>query len=219
MLEVVTLLGKMIAIISACWAIVSGVGAWKREFIGKRRIELAEEVLATFFEIKDAIAFIRSPFTSIGEGETRVVGKREKPEETELLNRGHIVFERYEKKREVFVRFETLKYKFMAAYGAESEEIFKDTSKTVNSIFNSARQLATRYWQRQGNVKMSESEFEKHLKKMEQHEDIFWDTWEEDDVIRKQLQVIQGKLDRTVESTFEEPMPTYKLLTKKLWNS
>ncbi|MDO6686672.1 MULTISPECIES: hypothetical protein [unclassified Agarivorans] len=217
MLEVITLLGKTIAVISACWAIVSGIGAWKREFIGKRRIELAEETLATFFEIKDAVAFIRSPFSSTREGESRVVGEREKPEETELLNRGHIVFERYEKKREVFIRFETLKYKFMATYGSDSEEIFKDTNKTVNSIFGSARQLATRYWQRQGKVEMSEAEFEKHLEKMEQHEDIFWDTWEEDDVIRKQLQIIQCKLDSVVEPTFEEPMSTYKILTKKRW--
>ncbi len=217
MLETVTLLGKTIAIISACWAIVSGVGAWKREFIGKRRIEIAEETLATFFEIKDAIIFIRRPFSFVGEGESRVVGEREKPEETELLNRGHIVFERYEKKREVFVKFETLKYRFMAIYGAESEKIFKDTNKTVNSIFGSARQLATRYWQRQGRVEMSKAEFDKHLEKMQMHEDVFWDTWEEGDVIRKQLQAIQDKLDDVVESTFEEPMSTYKLLTKKLW--
>ncbi|WP_031815767.1 hypothetical protein, partial [Vibrio parahaemolyticus] len=169
MLEVITLLGKTIAVISACWAIVSGVGAWKREFIGKRRIELAEETLATFFEIKDAIAFIRSPFASVGEGESRVVGEREKPEETELLNRGYIVFERYEKKREVFIKFETLKYKFMATYGEDSEAIFKDTNKTVNSIFSSARLLATRYWQRQGRVQMSEEEFKKHLEAMQKH--------------------------------------------------
>ena len=217
MLEVITLLGKTIAVISACWAIVSGVGAWKREFIGKRRIELAEETLATFFEIKDAIAFIRSPFASVGEGESRVVGEREKPEETELLNRGHIVFERYEKKREVFIKFETLKYKFMATYGEDSEAIFKDTNKTVNSIFSSARLLATRYWQRQGKVQMSEDEFKKHLESMQKHEDVFWDTWEDDDVIRKQLQSIQNRLDGVVASTFEEPMPMYKLLTKKLW--
>ncbi|MVC61865.1 hypothetical protein D6V01_17920, partial [Vibrio cholerae] len=197
--------------------IVSGVGAWKREFIGKRRIELAEETLATFFEIKDAIAFIRSPFASVGEGESRVVGEREKPEETELLNRGHIVFERYEKKREVFIKFETLKYKFMATYGEDSEAIFKDTNKAVNSIFSSARLLATRYWQRQGRAQMSDDEFEKHLEGMQKHEDVFWDTWEDDDVIRKQLQSIQDRLDGVVASTFEEPMPTYKLLTKKLW--
>ncbi|NIY89978.1 hypothetical protein [Vibrio campbellii] len=217
MLEVITLLGKTIAVISACWAIVSGIGAWKREFIGKRRIELAEEALATFFEIKDAVAFIRSPFSSTGEGESRVVGECETPEETELLNRGHIVFERYEKRREVFARFETLKYKFMAAYGAESEDIFKDTNKTVNTIFHSVRQLATWYWKRQGNTKMSDVEFDKHLEQMRKHEDVFWDTWEDDDVIRKQLQSVQVKLDKVVESTFEEPMSTYKVLTKKLW--
>ena len=217
MLEVVTLLGQTIAIISACWAIVSGIGAWKREFIGKRRIELAEETLATFFEIKDAIAFIRNPFSTVGEGETRVVGDRETPEVTELLNRGHIVFERYEKKREVFSRFGALKYKFMAAYGAESEEIFKDTHKAVNSIFNSARYLSTRYWQQQGRVKMTEAELQKHLDKMEAHEDVFWDSWNDDDVIRKQLEEVQMKLDQTVKSTFEEPISTYKLLTKKLW--
>lgn len=165
MLEVFTLLGQTLAVISACWAIVSGVGAWKREFIGKRRIELAEETLATFFEIKDAIAFIRSPFSSVGEGESRVVGERETPEETELLNRGHIVFERYEKRREVFAKFETLKYKFMATYGAESEDIFKDTNQTVHRIFNSARQLATRYWQRQARSKCQKQSLKSTWKK------------------------------------------------------
>lgn len=54
MIELATFV-QMIAVISACWAIISGVGAWKREFIGKRQIELAEQVLAKFFEVKDAL--------------------------------------------------------------------------------------------------------------------------------------------------------------------
>lgn len=217
MLEVITMLGETIAIVSACWAIVSGVGAWKREFIGKRRIELAEETLATFFEIKDAIAFIRNPFSFGGEGTSRVVHEGETSEETELLNRGYIVYERYEKKREVFVKFETLKYKFMANYGADSETIFKDTNKSVNSIFSSAKLLVNTYWKEQGKSGKSDKEFKKHLDAMRKHEGVFWDTWDEKDVIRKELQSIQDRLDATVASTFEEPMPTYKLLTKKLW--
>lgn len=52
-MDTLTNIAQAVAIISACWAIISGIGAWKREFLGKRRIELAEEVLATFFEIKD----------------------------------------------------------------------------------------------------------------------------------------------------------------------
>jgi hypothetical protein len=51
---------------SACWAIISGIGAWKREFVGKRQIELAEQTLAKFFELRDAIAYLRNPFGTIG---------------------------------------------------------------------------------------------------------------------------------------------------------
>ena len=59
MIEVVSF-AQAGAVVLACWAIISGIGAWKREFIGKRQIELAEQALAKFFEIKDAIAMIRS---------------------------------------------------------------------------------------------------------------------------------------------------------------
>ncbi|WP_023604656.1 hypothetical protein [Aliivibrio logei] len=216
MIEKITLIGQATAIISACWAIISGVGAWRREFIGKRKIELAEETLAAFFEIKDAIAFIRSPFASSGEGDSRIKGETETKEEAELLNRGHIVFERYEQKKEVFVRFDTLKYRFMAAYGSDSEAIFVDTNKALSSIFISARQLATHYWQRQGRVKMSEDQFKRHLKKMQEHEDVFWDTWEDTDVVRSQLIKIEKNLETLVAPSFEEQISLFTFLTKKI---
>ena len=73
----ISTIAQTVAIVSACWAIISGVGAWKREFIGKRKIELAEQVLAQFFEVRDAIACIRNPFSSSDEGkrETEVILK------------------------------------------------------------------------------------------------------------------------------------------------
>ena len=63
-------IAQAVAIISACGAIISGIGAWKREFIGKRKIELAEETLAAFFEINDAIAFIQNLWSSGSEGKS-----------------------------------------------------------------------------------------------------------------------------------------------------
>ncbi|GIU29988.1 hypothetical protein [Shewanella sp. MBTL60-007] len=215
MVESITLIGQAVAIIAACWAIISGVGAWKREFIGKRRVELAEATLASFFEVKDAISMIRSPVSSSTEGSTRVKGDNESPEETELLNRGHIVFERYESNKDAFLKFDTLQYKFMAAYGQDSEDIFKETRKIIHSIFFSARQLATYYWKRQGRIKMSDKEFKKHLKEMQAHEGVFWDTWSDDDVIRVKLSTVQKKLDNIVAPTFEEPIGLYSLLTKR----
>lgn len=206
---------QAIAIISACWAIISGIGAWKREFIGKRKIELAEETLAVFFEIKDAIAFIRNPWSSGSEGNTRKRAPSETDAESQLLDRGYIVFERYESKKDIFIRFNTLKYKFMAVFGAETEGIFQDTNKTLNSIFSSANMLATHYWQRQGRVKMELDEFQGHLDEMRKHEGIFWDRYNENDDIRSQLAVTQQELERVTKPCFEEPMKTYAMFTKQ----
>ncbi|MCX4186663.1 hypothetical protein [Methylophaga sp. OBS4] len=213
-MESIATIGQAIAIIAACWAIVSGVGAWKREFIGKRRIELAEEVLATFFEIKDVIAAIRNPFSSSDEGSSRKKGENETEQEADLLDRGYIVFERFEGRKEAFVRFNTLKYKFMAAFGAETEDIFIESNRILNSIFSSARQLATYYWKRQGRVPMEGDEFQRHLNEMFRHEGIFWDRMDEQDEIRQKLQAVQDRLDLVTKPCFEEPMKTYSIFTK-----
>lgn len=208
-------IAQAIAIMAACWAIISGVGAWKREFIGKRKIELAEETLAVFFEIKDAITFIRNPWSSGTEGSTRTRATHETEAESQLLDRGYIVFERYESKKDIFVRFNTLKYKFMAVFGTETEAIFQDTNKILNSIFSSANMLATHYWQRQGRVKMEPDEFQKHLDEMHKHEGIFWDRYNENDEIRNQLTITQQALEKVTKPCFEEPMKSYAMLTKQ----
>jgi len=216
MIEIATI-AQAVAVVSACWAIISGVGAWKREFIGKRQIELAEQVFAKFFEVKDSIAFIRNPFSNSDEGKTRQKGEGELSSESALLDRGYIVVERYSKKESVFADFNTLKYKFMASFGPETEQIFVDTNKALNSIFMSARMLATYYWQRQGRVHMEKDEFQKHLDEMHCHEGIFWDIGSDNDEIRLQLQAIQDKLEKATASCFQEPMSTFKLLTRKLF--
>lgn len=217
-MEEIASIGQAVAVIAACWAIISGVGAWKREFIGKRKIELAEEVLATFFEVKDAIAYMRNPFSSGEEGKTRQRSENERPEESELLDRGYIVYERYNDKKEIFTEFSTLKYRFMASFGPETEAIFADTTSTLNSIFISAQMLATHYWQRQGRIQMSEEEFKQHLDDMHRHEGVFWDRMKDDDEIRSKLQNIQERLDAVTKPCFEEPMKSYSILTKKWWS-
>ena len=214
-MTVLATIAQAIAIMAACWAIISGVGAWKREFIGKRKIELAEETLAVFFEIKDAITFIRNPWSSGTEGSTRKRAPHETEAESQLLDRGYIVFERYESKKDIFVRFNTLKYKFMAVFGTETEIIFQDTNKTLNSIFSSANMLAMHYWQRQGRVKMEPDEFQKHLDEMHKHEGIFWDRYNENDEIRNQLTTTQQALEKVTMPCFEEPMKSYAMLTKQ----
>ena len=204
--QVIAVILQAGSVIAACVTIILGVGAWKREFIGKRQIELAEQLLAKFFEVSDAIAFVRNPSESSEEGKSRKRGDTESPEDRERLDRGYIVTERYQKRETIFADFNTLKYRCMATFGAETENIFIETDKVVNSIFVSARLLATRYWLRQGTVPMAEDERQKHLKEMDRHEDIFWDTGAEEDEIRRQLRGIQESLEQAIAPCFKEPI-------------
>jgi hypothetical protein len=59
-----------------------------------------------------------------------------------LLDRGYVVVERYSKKEHIFAEFSALKYRFMASFGPDTEQIFAETFRTVNSIFSFARMLA-----------------------------------------------------------------------------
>ena len=211
MTELITATAQAVAVISACWAIVSGVGAWKREFVGKRKIELAEAVLSKFFEVKDAVAFIRNPFSTSAEGKSRKREASESAAEAERLDRGYVVIERYQKREAVFAEFNALKYRFMASFGPETERIFTDTFVAVNSIFTSARMLATHFWKRQDRPPNDELQFQKFIDQISRHEGVLWDENTDEDVIRKKLQAVQVSLESVTAPCFKEPI---SLLTR-----
>ena len=48
------------AIIIASITAIYGINAWRREYRGKKDIDLAEETLALFYKAKDAISAIRN---------------------------------------------------------------------------------------------------------------------------------------------------------------
>ena len=180
-----------IAALSFAW----GVQAWRREFIGKRRIELAESVLALFYEAEDAIREIRSPFGMVGEGKSRERDSTEREEEAEFRDRAYVAFERYQKREKLFAELRSMKYRFMASFGTEAGEPFKELNLIINDIFISARMLCTNYWPRQGRVRMSESEFEKHLSEMHRHEATFWFMTEETDQVGKRMRLAVQQIE------------------------
>lgn len=214
---VVTELLQAISVILACWAAIAAIDAWKREHIGKRQIDLAEQVLAKFFEIRDAISMIRSPISYSGEGSKREREEYEMEEDSKLLDRVYLIHERFEKKREVFNEFNVLKYKFLASFGKEHEAIFTDVVGTVNMIFSSAQILGTYYWKRQGRVKMSKEEFSKHLEEMQRHEGIYWEGFTEKDEIKERLMGILSRIEAVTRPCFDPPSTLYSRMTKRLW--
>ena len=57
-----------VAVLIAALTFIAGVSAWRREFVGKRRIELAESVLAMFYEAEDVIKQIEIDAVAVGNG-------------------------------------------------------------------------------------------------------------------------------------------------------
>ena len=100
-------LAKNISVIIGALALISGIRAWKREYIGKRKIELAEDTLMLFYQARDAIREIRNPFGRIGEGSSRQKADNETASETELLNRAYVVYERYQKQEDIFNKLQS----------------------------------------------------------------------------------------------------------------
>lgn len=120
--------------IVAVFTVFVGYRAWKRQFVGSRRITLLEDVLTGFYQARDAIAEIRSPFVFEGEGSTV------KPLITtqcnlENDNQAFYVFiERFSRHHHLFTNLQVQKYRFMAAFGAEKAKPFEKLNGLVDDL-------------------------------------------------------------------------------------
>jgi hypothetical protein len=212
--SIATLL-QSISVIFASLSIALGVNAWRREHIGKRRIELAEDVLTAFYEARDAIRRIRSPFGFVGEGSTRKKGESEGREEAEILDRAYVVHERFNKERELFNRLHTMRYRMAARFSTIAEKPFNNLESLVREIFFSAERLGSHYWQRQGRVAMTEDERTKHLKEMHEHERVFWSRKTDDPVEEKLVKII-AEIEAICRPAIQEHVGLAGLLTRRL---
>jgi len=120
-LEVVNTLAIVIASVVAIY----GIKAWRKEFQGKRKIELAEEVLALFYEAKDAIRAIRNFLSYPSEGAAIT---------PQQCRDSAIVYERYEKRQGIFNKLGSKRYQFKARFGVENDKPFEDLKNIIIDI-------------------------------------------------------------------------------------
>ncbi len=179
----VTNILESVSLIFAAWTVIIGVNAWQREYIGKRKLELAEEVLALFYEARDAVRYIRNPFGYAGEGSARNAAPNESPEEKQINDRANVVFERYNKRQALFNKLYSMRYRYMARFSKDSAKPFDELNKIVNDIFTSAHMLSY-YWKEQGHRQWkNDAEFRQHLEEMHKYEAIFWEKGSKEDSI------------------------------------
>jgi hypothetical protein len=171
-----------VAIVVASIVAICGISAWRKEFQGKRNIELAEEVLALFYEAIGAVRAIRSSLGYMAEGATRKPQDGETRQQKRARDQAYVVHERYEKRQDVFNRLHSKRYQFMARFGNEKAKPFEDLRHIVIEIRVSANSLAD-IWSVE---KRSEATEKKRL----EHESVIWDLSEEDPIAPRLEKVI-----------------------------
>ncbi len=131
------------AVIAASVVAIYSINAWRRESIGKRRIELAEDVLAKFYEARDVIQGIRSPLSFEGEGGSRKRDDAETEQESAILDAAYIALERYKEGRgaELFSELRAMRYRCLVLYGEEIDCAFREVDKAMREIILAAQRI------------------------------------------------------------------------------
>ena len=151
LLELVKTIPSVVTAITAIYGVrigVRGLNKWRAETIGKRKAELAEEVLADFYEARDIIAAARSPGGFGHEGATRQRAEGESEDDTRTLNAYFRTMERLRNKEEFFARFYARRYRFTALFGAEASQPYDDLHKIYAEIVVAIRMLIATHQQR-----------------------------------------------------------------------
>ena len=186
-----------IALLLASVVAIYGITAWKREFRGKRQMELAEDVLTLFYEAKDAIYAIRSGLIFEGEGNTRKPVDGESEQEKKLRDRAYIVWERYDKYQSVFNKLHSMRYRFMTQIGKKEAEPFDQIRNIVLEISCDAGMLGDLWVERtSGRSQEEKRELNRDIEKCEAT--IWWQGSK--DEIDKQVAKIISQMEKTCES-------------------
>ncbi|GAB5465302.1 MAG: hypothetical protein Kapaf2KO_07380 [Candidatus Kapaibacteriales bacterium] len=181
LLDIIKSLGIIIASGVAIW----GINSWRREAKWKRKYELAEEVLANFYEAFQAIRLIRSPFGYSNEGKSRPKHEDETEENSRIYDSAYVVRERYSRNKESLEKLQTLKYRFITLYGKDYEVHFEKFDQTVNRVFNASDELARLRFDSLSNKNLNQNLGLKDVK--EELRKILYTRLDEKDEIEKEL--------------------------------
>lgn len=124
-----------LAALVAGWAAVRGLGAWRSELVGRRKTELAEEVLAQFYRARDVLTWARTP--AIGGGNARAEG-------TPGVSRNQALsapIERVTDESELFSQLHANRYRFVAYFGESAASAFEEIRSVHAEVVAAAGEL------------------------------------------------------------------------------
>ncbi len=194
--------GKGATLVASVMAIV-GIGTWRRDFSGKRNIELAEETLILFYRAADAIRAMRSPGAFEHEFAHVVQKDGESPHTFTARKMVAPLFQRHEHYSELFASIQATRYRYMARFGKNAGAPFDDLRRLDVRILVTARgyvRLSTQY-DPEGIPGVAERQREG----MERNEAVFWDSGDDDEInteLKRIVAVVEGQCRGIIESQF-----------------
>ena len=144
-------------------------------------------MLCLFYEARDAVQHIRNPFSHGNEGSSRKANENETPEQKEAYDRAYVLFERFNTHIELFNKIHSIRYRFMAQFGADAEKPFKNFRNILNTMQTSAQSLA-RAWARNYSHFRTEKQETNNYNFIEKQENIFWEGLPEEDTIKPKVE-------------------------------
>jgi hypothetical protein len=171
-----------------------GIDAWRREHSGRRRMELAEDTLALFYEASDALDQVRNPASFGSEYQDLTRGDSETNAEYDARRRASIVFSRFSTHSDLFNRLHAMRYRFMAQVGKAEAAPFDELRSVVNDVKLAAHMLS-RLWSR--DQFRDQAAFEVHRKQVDKHEAVFGWTLPEEDPVRPRIDEAIKKIEAT----------------------
>jgi len=144
------LVGKapaFIALAAVTGAVIAVLGyrKWLPENVGKRKIELTEDILADFYRARDVIIWARFPVGNPHEGNTRPANENEAESERSLKNAWFRPIERLNNEGKLFSSIQAKKYRAMAYFGTDAGQPFQDLKAIHTKIVVSAGMLISTY--------------------------------------------------------------------------
>ncbi len=165
---------------------IRGLNAWRAEAVGKRTMELAEEVLADFYQAQEIIDEARIPVSFGDEGRTRQDADWETEDDKRTLNAYFVPAERLSKAGEFFAQLMARRYRFLALFGQEAAKPYDELFNIRREILGAVRMLFVTHQQRR------EGTLPQDRKKWE--ETIGWVS--EEDAISRRLVGAVGEIEK-----------------------
>jgi len=193
-----------VAVLVASIVTILGISAWKREFRGKRDMELAEDVLCLFYRAERAIEAIRFPIYDLAQGQSREPERDETPAQKQARDRAYVVFKKIMEHGDIFDELYKVRFRFMARFGKEKAQPFDEMKRIIDTIWVYTQQLAE-LWERQFQGR-NLSDHDQEV--MKEYQGVIWQSWGEDK-IEPQLRDIVKSIEETCRPIIEGSNPKF----------